>query len=88
MSETLQPGVSALDGKIIYEWVVPDDYVRTKGEDIATAYRVCACPEAMSGIIAYGLWRGKWEASAYGMRPLIKTLINQLDQLKERTEKK
>ena len=61
--------------KLIYEWIVPDNYQRTPHEDIAKAYRVYACPNAMSGIIVYALWGNTWEANPPSVRPLVKHLI-------------
>jgi len=69
-----------MEDNIIYEWIVPDDYEPTPHEDIAKAYRVYANPLAASGIIVYGLWQGTWEANPWNLRPLIKTLINQLKE--------
>ena len=72
---------AANEEKLIYEWIVLDDYKRTPHEDIAKAYRVYACQDAMSGIIVYALWNNDkvWEANPPSTRPLIKHLIGEID---------
>lgn len=47
-----------------------------KFEDLADAYAVVETPEADSGIIVYAKYNGEWEANPWGLRPLIKHLLD------------
>jgi len=68
-----------IDGDtIIYEWEVPEDYIRTDFEDVAEAYRVVANERAMSGIVVFSKYRDEWKANVGSMRPLIKHLLDEL----------
>jgi hypothetical protein len=61
---------------IIFEWIVPEDYPRSRDrlDDVAEAYRITENENAASGIIVWAKYRGEWVCNPTGIRPLVKYL--------------
>lgn len=73
-----------MEEQIIFEWEVPENLRKYKvDEDLAEAYRVVKCDEAVSGIIVYFRWKGEWKANPWNTRSLIRHLIDQLSEARD-----
>lgn len=72
-----------MSGKIIFEWTLPPDHPNFTGiDDLPEAYRVIENPEASGGIIIEAKFRGVWDRP-WNVRPLVRELLLQLQDLKE-----
>ena len=70
------------EGKIIYEWKVPEDYPNFTGfDDLAKRYRVIEHPNAFCGVIVEGKFRNEW-SNVYNKQPLIRHLVKELEKIK------
>lgn len=64
-------------GKIIYHWVVPDDYPDFTGyDDIADQYRIIEDDRSSSGIIIQAKYNGEWRTNPWNTRVLVRHLLD------------
>lgn len=67
------------NGKLIFEWEVPQDYPNFTGmDDVAEAYQVYELPGASGGIVVHAKYHGEWMVNPWSARPLIRHLLNLL----------
>jgi hypothetical protein len=66
--------------KLVYEWIVFEDYKPfSKYDDIAEAYRVYFDDRFSNGCIIKAKYNGEWKTNPWTVRPLIRHLIEELN---------
>lgn len=74
-------------GKIIYHWIVPDDYQKFTGYyNIPEEYRIIKNEKASAGIVIEAKYYGKWSKNPWNNRVLIKHLLDIIQIFKKKRD--
>lgn len=73
--------------KIIYHWVVPEDYQNITGfDDIPEQYRIVKDSQASSGIVIEAKYNRKWTVNPWSTRVLVKHLLEIIQTFRDKRD--